>query len=255
VRRTFTPRPDDIFVATYPRSGTSLMQATLHHLAPGHQVDFQHIDEVSPFLEKALQAQRSLDELPSPRVFKTHLPCRLVTQWPGRYVYVSRCGRDVLLSYYHFFAAYVDSTIRFESFFKMFLTGNVQYGSWFRHVLEWETLRGSETAHFVRYDQLVTNPQECLESLTLFLGWQPSEAQSQHAIEKTRFSFMQQQEGRFAPPNSRHVPLGSFVRQGKSGIWRGDLSPEQQEEFHAAAVSYFGERLDLCCNACRLAPS
>src|SRR5262249_44283474 len=137
--RGFSPRQSDIYVASYPRSGTSLVQMLLHQLTTDGGVTFEHISHVMPFLERALRGSSGdqLERLPSPRIFKTHLPYKNVSHWPGRYLYVSRDGRDVLVSYFHMYKTYVNSAAEFSAFFNDFLAGRVQYGSWFQHVANW----------------------------------------------------------------------------------------------------------------------
>src|SRR5215218_5290023 len=50
----FRPRPDDIFVVSYPKSGTTLMQMMVYQLATRGEMDFSHITIASPWFEMEL---------------------------------------------------------------------------------------------------------------------------------------------------------------------------------------------------------
>ena len=116
--RDFQPRPDDIFVVTYPRSGTTWTQMILYQLTTDGRMDFAHITQVCPWFERALKAGRDLDALPGPRVFKSHLPYRRIPKGPCRYIYVARDGKDVAVSYYHFYRSHMGYKGTFEEFFE-----------------------------------------------------------------------------------------------------------------------------------------
>ena len=76
-RLDFSPRPDDIFVASYPRSGTTWVQFILYQLTTPGDMKFDHISQISPWFERslALGTMRASDfeAFASPRLFKTHL--------------------------------------------------------------------------------------------------------------------------------------------------------------------------------------
>ncbi len=92
----FEPRDDDIYVVSYPRSGTTVLQMLLYQLISNGSMAFDHICQVSPFVERSLLRGRDLGQLPSPRILKTHLSYETIPDWPGKYIYVVRDGKDVL---------------------------------------------------------------------------------------------------------------------------------------------------------------
>src|SRR4029077_1311614 len=71
----FKPRPDDVFLVSFPRSGLTLLQMALYQLTTGGEMSFGHIAEVSPTLETDLLqlGAPQILALPSPRVFRSHL--------------------------------------------------------------------------------------------------------------------------------------------------------------------------------------
>src|SRR5579864_3965630 len=68
----FNTRSDDIFIASYPKSGATLMQMMLYQLTTEGEMDFPHIACVSPLLDDALRFGDSLESFPAPRLLKTH---------------------------------------------------------------------------------------------------------------------------------------------------------------------------------------
>ncbi|HYR11442.1 MAG TPA: sulfotransferase domain-containing protein, partial [Longimicrobium sp.] len=95
--------PDDIFIVTYPKSGTTWLQMIVYQLTTDGAMDFAHIDEVSPHLEETMiPRRRKISDLrATPCVVKSHLPYHQVPKGPGRYIYCVRNGLDVAVSYHY----------------------------------------------------------------------------------------------------------------------------------------------------------
>jgi hypothetical protein len=50
----FVPRPGDLYIASYPRSGTTWLQMIVYHLMTNGDMSFDHISAVIPFFERSL---------------------------------------------------------------------------------------------------------------------------------------------------------------------------------------------------------
>ena len=239
-RAIFSPRADDLYIVSYPRSGTSWLQMILYQLATDGEMNFEHISRVIPFLEQSLRQGDSLDQLPSPRILKTHLPYGYVSRWSGKYIYIARDGRDVLVSYYQFYRNYFAPGTSFDTFFHDYLAGRVLYGSWFQHVAGWEAHREDPNVLFLRYEELTESPAATVEKIAAFCGWSPSTRQRARILERSTFEFMRRHEKRFAPePGSpglvvQTVQSGAFIRKGRVGAWREQLTREQEAAFEEA---------------------
>ncbi|MBI4445585.1 MAG: adenylyl-sulfate kinase [Acidobacteria bacterium] len=245
----FRPRQDDIYIASYPRSGTTWVQMILYQLTTDGEMTFRHISEVSPFWEESLKSGLGLDSLPSPRLLKTHLPYKQVSCQPGKYIYVARNGKDVLLSYFDFYKTYVGRRKSFSEFFDDFLVGHVQYGSWFRHIAAWNAQTRSPNVLFLHYEELIGAFDKSLERIVFFCGRSiPAEVRDRIA-ERCSFAFMKQHENKFAPQSPMPADSaewkseGAFIRQGKAGTWKQQLSKEQAEAFDAVAQRHSLEPL------------
>ncbi|CAB4033294.1 sulfotransferase domain-containing [Paramuricea clavata] len=58
---SFKPRPDDVFVVTPPKCGTTWMQQILHQLRSGGDMSFDEISDVVPYIEMAYDIEINLD--------------------------------------------------------------------------------------------------------------------------------------------------------------------------------------------------
>jgi hypothetical protein len=121
----FVPRPDDIFIVTYPRSGTTWMQMILYQFTTEGKMAFPHITTVCPWFERSQKDGTAYDALPAPRVLKSHLSYRKIPKGPCRYIYVARDGKDMAVSYYHFYTTHMGFKGTFDDFFPRFLRGEV----------------------------------------------------------------------------------------------------------------------------------
>ncbi|KAM3262908.1 hypothetical protein ACQJBY_053198 [Aegilops geniculata] len=113
-RDRFAPRPDDVLLASFPKSGTTWLKAlafatarrTTHPpSAHDHPLRRRNPHYCVPFLGIGFALDNDVDAvaaeleaLPSPRVLATHLPFSLLPTGRSRVVYVCRDPKDVLVS-------------------------------------------------------------------------------------------------------------------------------------------------------------
>jgi methylamine dehydrogenase accessory protein MauD len=242
----FVPRPDDVFIVTYPRSGTTWMQMILYQLTTQGKMDFPHITTVCPWFERSLKDGTAYDALPAPRVFKSHLPYRKIPRGPCKYIYVARDGKDVAVSYYHFYTTHMGFKGTFAEFFERFLRGEVHYGSWFRHVRCWWEHRHDPNVLFLRYEELAANLPGCLRTISAFCGVTIAPHRWPVILERCSFDFMKRHESQFDPLTEMLFAHGfranSHLRQGKAGAWGDHLSPRQVRRFDQRFTKRLGAR-------------
>eukprot|EP00057_Strongylocentrotus_purpuratus_P011430 XP_011665904.1 PREDICTED: sulfotransferase 1C4-like [Strongylocentrotus purpuratus] len=140
IKHHFEVRPDDIFLITYPKSGTTWMQHIVSLIMANGDVttvNEKHVFQRAQFLEMSQTAdiERGIYEIAakmaSPRFLKTHLPSRfcptqLVDKKP-KIIYVARNPKDAAVSYYHFhsFSSWsLPSYPTWDQFFEDFYHGN-----------------------------------------------------------------------------------------------------------------------------------
>jgi hypothetical protein len=231
----FVPRPDDIFIVTYPRSGTTWMQMILYQLTTVGNMDFPHITSVSPWFERSLKEGKAYDALPAPRVFKSHLSYRKIPKGPCKYLYVARDGKEVAVSYYHFQKTHMGYKGTFDEFFTRFLKGEDHYGSWYRHVRGWWEHRHDPNVLFLFYEELAADLPSCLRKISAFCGLEIAPERWDDILERCSFAFMKQHENQFDPLTAMLYEQGfqpnCHLRKGQSGAGGAHLSPQQSRQF------------------------
>jgi hypothetical protein len=230
----FTLRPDDIFIVSYPRSGTTWVQMILYQLTTDGSMDFQHIYEVCPHFESPLSYGKDFEDRPSPRMFKTHLFYKQLPKGPCKYIYVARNGKDVAVSLYHFITTQHGFRWSFQIFFALFVRGRM-HGSWFKHVGDWWVRRDDPNVLFLKYEELIHDLEGCVRKIIDFCQFQVDEANLPGILERCRFDFMKQYESKFDPITERLMLWGvkqhEFLRKGQVGDWKNRLTPEQEAAF------------------------
>ncbi|MDZ7268841.1 MAG: sulfotransferase domain-containing protein [candidate division KSB1 bacterium] len=235
----YVPRPTDIFLVTYPRSGTTWLQMMLYQLTTDGDMNIPHIAQCIPWFERLGQTGKNVEALPAPRIFKTHLFWRhlwwTIPRGAGRYIYLVRDGRDVAVSYYHFYKSHLHFHGDFSAFFDLFLRGRVQYGSWFKHVAGWATQKHQPNVLWLRYEDLLADLEGNLRRIADFCGLTIAPERWPGILERCSFAFMKQHEIKFDHAvellwENGMMP-GSFLRKGQKMAWKDLLTPAQQAAF------------------------
>jgi len=230
---------DDVFIVTYPRSGTTWLQMIVYQLATDGAMDFDHIDEVSPFLEiTMIPWRRKISDLrATPRVVKSHLSYHMIPKGPGRYIYGIRNGLDVAVSYHDHVRKYVPGWGRrsLGEFFSRFMAGRVPYGSWFKHVAGWLRNEDRLNVLVVTYEELSADLEAGVRRIADFCGITIDPAAMPRILERCSFAFMREHDARFSPTErvlpKPARPEPAFIRQGQVGGWRQELDARSVSDF------------------------
>jgi hypothetical protein len=233
--------PDDVFIVTYPRSGTTWLQMIVYQLTTDGAMNFAHIDEASPYLEVTMiPRRRKISDLPgTPRVVKSHLPYHEIPKGPGRYIYGVRNGLDVAVSYHHHSRKYVQGMagLSLGEFFSRFMAGHVLYGSWFDHVTSWLRNKDRLNVLVVTYEELSADLEAAVKRIADFCGITIDPAAMPRILERCSFAFMRENDARFVGeqwPKNPAAPDTPFIRQGQVGGWRQELDAQAASEFQEA---------------------
>ncbi|MFO7586809.1 MAG: sulfotransferase domain-containing protein [Gemmatimonadota bacterium] len=198
-RQVYRPRPDDIFVVTYPRSGTTWLQMLLYQLTTDGDLDFPHISDPVPWFERLSVSGRDIEAMPSPRVFKSHLAVGEVPHGPCRYIYSARDPADVAVSYFHFHRSHLGFTGDFDEFFELFLAGKVENGAWADHVAGWWERRNEPGVLFFSYEDARAEPERYLDIIARFCGIPVPAGARARILERSSLEFMKARESLFDP--------------------------------------------------------
>lgn len=257
--RSLTVFPDDTFIVSYFRSGSTWSRFLLGNLI--HQdeaVTFTNMDRLVPIIYN--HPDRVLRRLP--RVLKSH-EC-FDPRYP-RVIYIVRDPRDVAVSFYFYNikVGVIPDGYSMDEFVSHWIAAKVvdyadRVGCWQDHVLSWVRLRqGKPGFVFIRYEDLLANPAKTLTELAPLVGIDPTPERIERAVRLSSVSHMQDLEKKqsqewVATKGTRQdIP---FVREAKAGGWRKKLSPivvKMIEDAWGATIKEFGYELVTTGNADR----
>nr|XP_057924542.1 sulfotransferase 4A1 isoform X2 [Doryrhamphus excisus]XP_057924543.1 sulfotransferase 4A1 isoform X2 [Doryrhamphus excisus] len=188
----FSIRGSDIWIITYPKSGTSLLQEFVYLVSQGadpDEIGLMNIDEQLPVLEYPQPGLDIIKELMSPRLIKSHLPYRFLPRGihngEAKVIYMARNPKDLVVSYYQFHRSLRTMSYRgtFQEFCQRFMNDKLGYGSWFEHVLEFWEHRTDSNVLFLKYEDMYKDLGALVEQLAWFLGVSSDKAQHDAMVE------------------------------------------------------------------------
>jgi Sulfotransferase domain len=231
-------KPQDAFLASYPRSGSTWLRFMLFEILFGEEAGFRKIEDRLP----EIHTHRGIPPiLPGGgRLIKTHEPYRSDYK---KAVLLIRDVRDVFLSTY---AGCISNGLAplvskgdIDSFLMSFVEGRaLNMGSWQQHARSWLQcpLATNGNLLVVRYEQLRQNPEQKIGEMLQFLGITPNFQVIRRAIENNSLQRMRAKEDNAKNAGERSIVLGNrkhkeeesrFVRKGAVGGWRDKLTDAQ----------------------------
>lgn len=252
----FEIRSDDVFVITYPKSGTTWTEEILSLIYNDGDVKkventllnyrVEHLEVGRVFCHL-----RHLKNLKSPRLMATHLPLQLLPKQLRRprckIIYVARNPKDNAVSYYHhhrmstFLGNFKGS---WEEFLTHYMKGHLVYGSWFDHVLSyWELyLSYPDEVLFITFEELKIDLPGMIKRISNFVGRSLDSEAIQRISEHCTFEKMKTN----SMVNREVLPISDlfdmtqskFMRKGIIGDWKNYFTREQNEEFDKLYNNY-----------------
>ncbi|XP_015434268.1 PREDICTED: LOW QUALITY PROTEIN: sulfotransferase 4A1-like [Dufourea novaeangliae] len=243
----FKARPDDTWVVSYPRSGTTWTQELVWLLS--NNLDFETarkklLVERFPFLEFSMfnhpevtleflemntgnkdktdmcssfakPGYEVLTNIPSPRFIKSHFPFSLLPEILDsgcKVVYVARNPKDVAVSWYYWSKGiktqgYLGDFAMFWNYFQNDLTS---WSPYWEHLKEAWALRDHPNVLFMFYEEMQHDFPKAVKKVAKFLGKNYTEEQIGHVTDK----------------ECGIMTAGTFVRRGQSGGWRDMFTPD-----------------------------
>lgn len=223
----YAPKPEDIFVVTQMKCGTTWMEHIVYEVLHRGHGDLvatgTALYAIAPWLEgrKSVpvdQAPTLGAERPS-RIIKTHLPAQLCPTSPeARFIYVARHPVSCFASCVDFVATNVGAMApampAYEEWFRS--PDLMWWGTWTAHVKGWwERSRRDRNVLFVYFEELKRDLPEMVRRVAAFLGVAPlTDAELARVVEKTSFAYMQKHQDNFEmhPPHILQTNAALFVR-------------------------------------------
>jgi len=261
-------RKDDVWVMTYPRSGTTWTQELVWLLMNDFDYDTAFkvpMDTRFPFYEFSILHHEKYHEelilknegrqevvnqlaywrrpgyewareMPSPRLLKTHLPFSLLP--PGldvtaRVIYVARNPKDVAVSYYHHnkLLKLHGYSGDFDKYWSYFENNLLVYSPYWEHIMEGWSRKDHSNVLFLFYEDMLNDLPGNIRKIAKFLDKPITDDQ----LEKLRKHL---QIDNFRKAVTVHKDIGikgayndsaeSFIRKGTSGGHK-EYTPELEK--------------------------
>jgi hypothetical protein len=230
----FGSREEDIWIVTYPKSGTTVMQMIVYQLTTPGDLNFKHINNVCPWVRNAATRGLKPPAIPNPRILKSHDRYNFFDKnIKGRFIFVIRDGKDVAVSLFHQLRNYNNPELTFDEFFKNSFS-NSKSSSWYVFNKEWLNNKSNRKILYIRYEDILKNKRSIIERVNDFLSLNSDEATIDRALERSSFEFMKLHEDKFGIEKTEDVKVyDQFIRKGVSGDWESYFSVEQLETYNS----------------------
>lgn len=242
----FRPAEGDVFVASYPKCGTTWLQYIVYLLVRqrGLGAD-ESLTTAFPHLEEV--GAGAAAEQPRPRLIKTHLTFEATPFSPdARYLVIARNPFDCAVSFYHHTRGFprhydfADGT--FGDFFDCFVRGEVDFGDYFDHLLSWYSAVSRSNVMLLTYEALRADTAAMIPRIADFIGAascaSPDDTERlRWILDETNVTAMRRDPQRWS--SRRPDWATGFVRKGVVGDWRSEFDREQAR----ALLAEFDRRL------------
>ncbi|KAK8548269.1 hypothetical protein V6N13_054928 [Hibiscus sabdariffa] len=257
LQRHFQALDSDVFIATFPKCGTTWLKAlTFSTLYRNQFAGDEHEHPLLSFnphqLVRSLEVNVYLNNpcpnlenvcVYKPRLLSTHIPyASLPTSIKDsrcKIVYICRNPMDMFISLWLFTSKLIDQTkelLSLDEAFDMFCRGIVGFGPFFDHVLGyWKASRENpDKILFLQYEDLKEDISSQLKHLAVFLGVPFTEEEQKQGVvgEIAKICSFDKLKELEVNKNGLHV-VGirnkDFFRKGEVGDWSNYLTPAMVE--------------------------
>lgn len=243
--KNYRPQPEDVFVATQMRCGTTWMQQIVYEIVQRGQGNLGddghgHLYAACPWIDAinsvAMENAPLVGERPT-RIIKTHLPTSLCPYSDqAKYIYVTRHPVGCFASIVDYNRTLLGPLMPdSEKLAEWFCSDRMYWLPWPKHVEGW--WRWAESRNnvlFLHYEAMTADFAATLDRVAEFLGYRLTAEEKRLIGEKCSFQYMKNHEELFemAPPNMFSVVSGQFLASGKASRHE-DVTPAIREQILA----------------------
>ncbi|KNA22942.1 hypothetical protein SOVF_029240 [Spinacia oleracea] len=263
-QRHFRARDSDLIVASFPKTGTTWLKSLLFSVVnrfnhPNNQSPLltNHPHELVCRLENDIYGNafdyprpQHLSQLPSPRLFHTHLPYSTLPEsikFSGcRILYIARNPLDTLVSIMYFAMKPLKMLLgddfqlpSIEDYFEEFCAGRIAHGPFFEHVVEYwkQSLEHPNKVLFLKYEDLKEDPTLELKRVAEFVGMPFSPGEESEGVikeleEMCSINNLKGLEANKSGVINKIYDKKSYFRKGEVGDWTHYITPAMAERMN-----------------------
>ncbi|UYV68931.1 hypothetical protein LAZ67_6001690 [Cordylochernes scorpioides] len=248
----YQPRSDDIFIASYPKSGSHWTQYIIQLLFNKGEPckSYEDFKKCSLFID--LEGVNKADNLNNPRMLATHFPYdKCPKNEITKYIFVLRNPKDVIVSYYYFLTGIIKDPLDLDSTFDLFLEGKLMYGDYFKYTKTWYEHRDDPNILILTYEEMKEELEKSIMKIAKFLNMEEALKENPEIVEKvikncsveetkkvlkTDTSNISKEKGEAPIPEVLKEKSNiTIVRKGIVGDWKTHLTREQEERLNQRA--------------------
>ncbi|XP_014503186.1 cytosolic sulfotransferase 15-like [Vigna radiata var. radiata] len=257
-QKHFLAKDNDVFVASFPKSGTTWLKA-LTFVIVNHQrfSSFENHPLLSSNPHELVSAPEfilshdlhdqllSLSNMTEPRLFSTHIPFsslpKTITESNCKIIYICRNPFDTFVSAWEFstkIKSVFSHALTFEEAFEKYCNGISGFGPWWSHMLGYwnESITRPDKVLFLKYEDLKEDTVFHVKRMVEFLGSSVAREEEgttviENMINLCSFEKMKNLEVNKSGYMHNVAEKKNFFRKGKVGDWINYFSPSMIEKF------------------------
>ncbi|XP_031240046.1 bile salt sulfotransferase 1 isoform X1 [Mastomys coucha] len=241
VRNKFLVKDEDLFILSYPKSGTNwliVIVCLIQTKGDPKWIQSVPIWDRSPWIESDVGYTEVINK-EGPRLMSSHLPIHLFPKTffssKAKVIYIIRDPRDVLVSGYFFWRKtnLIKNPDSLGTYFEWFLKGNVLFGSWFEHIRGWLSMREWDNFLVLYYEDMKKDTKGTIKKICEFLGKKLEEDELDLVLKYSSFQAMKENKmSTFSFVTEDVVTNGlKLMRKGITGDWKNHFTVAQAEIF------------------------
>lgn len=199
IGKKFQPRPDDVIISPWSKSGTTWLQQIVQSLRSGGDMGFDDISRIMPWIEvaHALGIDLDADQEWEPRAFKSHYSYTAVPKG-CRYIVSFREPCRTLVSYYRFYEGWLfePGTVTLDEYLEPHLTLGGGKDYW-NHITSWWRQRDNPDVLLLSYELMLDSPRPVMERVASFLDVDLGAALEEVVLRQSSRQFMLEHEDKF----------------------------------------------------------
>lgn len=234
-------RPDDVILATYPKSGTMWLRGIISMVmqdgAPVPE-NAREKGNTFPLIEVHRKGRPASVDIvannPSPRLLATHLRSSFLEEQirskHPRVIMLMRNPKDALTSYFHFYRA--NGSLgqfkgTFEEWWKLVEEDRVCYGDIVDYCKDWWSMRDEEGVLMLQFEELKRDHEGCVRKIAKHVGKDLSDDIIKTIVHETTFDVMKKNpafSNSKAPKEVFDASITPSMRKGAVADWKNHFT-------------------------------